>query len=187
MRLIDKEISQIIELLTSKDEINNFPKLNSFAQILGNIVFVAACMVLPIKGCFFIYHHWYPSTEMQNITPNHTQNTIPEVYNNGIDPTPKSIMLSDFQQQQLKNMYSTGIIKSILKQPHVLIFLILASVFIVLLVTKVVVFIKIFAKPFHIMAIYGSVALAIRIIRIGFSNDYSSYHKFLLDFIKGIF
>jgi hypothetical protein len=167
--------------------------LNYVTQLIGNIVLIAACMVIPVKGCFFLYQHWFPPVQAQQITNDYLK-PLTKINNNqnGIDNTPKSIMFSKTQKQLFNaQQRDHGVVVStaltLLKHPLVIFVVFLVCLLILLFITRVVVFVKFLAKPFHIMALYGSYILAKHVVEIGITNDYSKYQDFLFEFLKKLF
>jgi hypothetical protein len=76
----------------------------------------------------------------------------------------------------------TGV-SQLIKSPWIVLILIAAFLFIV----RLIVAIKVYIKPFHLLSIIGIAILVKKLWVIAFSKDYVSYKAFLEDFLKDIF
>ncbi len=76
----------------------------------------------------------------------------------------------------------TGV-SQLLKSPWIIVFLIAAFLFVV----RLIVAIKVYVKPFHMLSFIGIAILIKKLWVVAFNKDFETYSAFLNDFAKDLF
>jgi hypothetical protein len=65
--------------------------------------------------------------------------------------------------------------------------IIIATLAIFLFVTRLILFLKVWLKPFQILALYGAVKAIMELIHVSFDKDIHTFTGFLDSYLKGLF